>query len=250
MTEPIKTNETSKQTTGTAVPAHQESKGIFVTFEGGEGVGKSTQIQLLKARLKAFGYDVITLREPGGTQIGEQIRTILLEPTNTAMSAVTELLLYEAARAQLVQQVIAPHLQSGKVVLCDRFSDSTLAYQAAARGLDINMVRSANALGTGGLTPSRTIVLSHDVKLGLAKAAQKGPDRLEAEDVSFHQKVHAAFEQLATDEPKRVRLVRIHESKADTAEAIFAQLGDLFPAANRQSFTIDEALLNIIKDVK
>jgi dTMP kinase len=221
--------------------------GVFVSFEGGEGTGKSTQILLLKARLEAVGYRVLTLREPGATAVGEQIRAILLDPSNTLMNPLSELLLYEAARAQLVCEVIRPALAAGMVVLCDRFSDSTLAYQGAARGLGLDFVRRANAVGADGLLPDRTIILSRDIGEGLRKAAEKGPDRLEAEDCDFHERVHAAFLAIAKSEPERVRLVSIAADKPTTAAAVFAQLADLFPAAAARPFDISDELIALVK---
>jgi dTMP kinase len=228
----------------------RDDNGVFITFEGGEGVGKSTQIKLLQARLEANGYDVLCLREPGGTAIGEQIRAILLNPNNNSMEATSELLLYEAARAQLVNQVIKPALTAGQIVLCDRYFDSTFAYQARARGLDAGMVNQANRIGSDGLAPTRTILLEQDVSRGLQKATEDGADRLEAEGLEFHQKVHEGFDLLAATYPERIYKVKCQEKKQDTAVAVFDQLKDLFPKAANSSFTITDTLLQAIKDTK
>ncbi|MDR1712750.1 MAG: dTMP kinase [Coriobacteriales bacterium] len=227
--------------------AKASSPGVFITFEGGEGVGKSTQILLLARRLEAMGYRPLCLREPGGTPIGEAIRAVLLNPANTALDITAELLLYEAARAQLVSEVIKPALAQGGIVLCDRFTDSTLVYQGIARGLGLEAVRRANQIGSQGLTPDRTIVLVNDPEVALSRAARDGADRLEAEGLSFHRQVYAGFEQLAAAEPQRVRLVAANEGKAETADKVFSQLADLFPQAAARDFTITDDLLEQVK---
>ncbi|NLG11226.1 MAG: dTMP kinase, partial [Coriobacteriaceae bacterium] len=206
-------------------------KGIFITFEGGEGVGKSTQIKLLAARLEAAGIEVLCLREPGGTTIGESIRTLLLDPNTIELGSMSELLLYEASRAQLTEEVILPALQQGVTVLCDRYIDSTTAYQGYARGLNLDLVACANLLGSNGLLPDRTIVLELDVGVSLGKATKDGADRLEAEGLEFHTLVHQGFAQIAAQDAARVRRVQCQELKQDTAMAVFDQVSDLFPSA-------------------
>jgi dTMP kinase len=247
-------SEIRDETTETFPPSCLVDRAPFITFEGGDGVGKSTQIRLLQARLEAAGYEVLCLREPGGTGVGEQIRAILLDPANDALQPLSELLLYEAARAQLVQEVIVPALAAGTVVLCDRYYDSTFAYQVSARGLDVSLVEAANQIGSDGLTPTRTILLEQDVSKGLEKAAEKGADRLEAEGLAFHQKVHDGFAQLARAYPKRIRCVPCCEEKSGTAAAVFEQVKDLFPwAATEEAlagFQITDELLQTIKDSK
>jgi dTMP kinase len=224
------------------------ARGIFITFEGGEGVGKSTQIKLLAARLEAAGLKVLSLREPGGTRISEKIRTILLDPENIELDWVSELLLYEAARAQLVAQIIEPALAQGTTVLCDRFTDSTLAYQGVARGLGFELVERANRLGSKNLVPHRTIVLAHDLELSLERATQEGADRLEAEGLVFHEQVLQGFVQIAANEPERVRIVESRELKQETAEQVFAQVADLFPQVALLHFEITPQLLNKIHE--
>jgi len=226
------------------------SQGIFITFEGGEGVGKSTQIHLLAERLRAADYQVVTMREPGGTPIGEKIRNILLNPTHTELDAISELLLYEAARAQLVAERIVPALETGAVVLCDRYTDSTLAYQGVARGLGKELVQTANTIGSKGIKPQRTIVLMHDVEASLTNASKKGADRLEAEGVDFHTRVHEGFAEIAAAEPERVRTVSWQSAKEDTAALIFDEVSDLFPRAKDQSFEVTPELLKKIKGEK
>ncbi|MCL2680630.1 MAG: dTMP kinase [Coriobacteriia bacterium] len=198
--------------------------GTFITFEGGEGTGKSTQIELLAKVLQAAGQRVLTLREPGSSAISEDIRAILLDVANGDLSARAELFLYQAARAQLTDQVIGSALAQGMVVLCDRFFDSTTAYQGHARGLDIDQIAQLNLLATDGLTPDLSIVLDIPPEIGLQRAARTGtPDRLEQEDLAFHQQVRAGFLAIAAAEPQRVFVV---DATQDTA-VIAAEIYDL-----------------------
>lgn len=223
---------------------------LFITFEGGEGVGKTTQIRLLANRLENAGYTVCCLREPGGTAIGEQIREVLLDRANTAMAPVAELLLYEAARAQLVEEVIRPALERGEVVLIDRFYDSSTAYQAYARGLGRELVDKANEIGSNGLTPTRTILLTKDVDEGLRDATKEGADRLELEGHEFHEKVHRAFDELAQLYPERIVKVACETLKADTHNAVFAAVADMFNEAAAAPYEITGVLLDKIKESK
>jgi len=223
---------------------------ICISFEGGEGVGKSTQIRLLAQRLTRAGYEVCCLREPGGTSIGEQIRSILLDSANSSLTPISELLLYEAARAQLVTEIIEPALAAGKVVLIDRFTDSTLAYQAYARGIDKELVDSANNIGSRALVPTRTILLDKDVDAGLEQATQFGADRMEAEGREFHERVHEGFKQLLEQYPERIIVVPCQERKEDTHEGVFAAVADLFNEQASEPFGISEELLLKIKEEK
>ncbi|HBT94905.1 MAG TPA: dTMP kinase [Coriobacteriia bacterium] len=223
-------------------------RGIFITFEGGEGVGKSTQILLLAKRLEAAGIEVERLREPGGTRIGEAIRAVLLDAGNTELNAISELLLYEAARAQLVTELIEPALQRGAVVLCDRYTDSTVAYQGIARGLGVDEVEQLNRIGSLGVAPDRTILITHDAKEALERATEQGADRLEAEGMEFHKKVLGGFEFLAAKELDRIRKVPCHPEKKDTAIAVFEQVADLFPDIETDDFVITDELLAQVKE--
>src|SRR3989454_9483191 len=179
--------------------------GFFITFEGPEGGGKSTQIHRLAAALAEEGYVVWTTREPGGTRLGEMIRPLLLGPQQTRLSPWTEALLFTAARAELVDEVIRPRLQRGEVVLCDRFSDSTLAYQGYGRGLDLKTLQRLQAEATGSLTPDRTLLLNLPVEAGLARIPRTAQDRLDRETAAFHQRGHARVEQIAVQDPGRGR---------------------------------------------
>ena len=206
-------------------------RGVFVTFEGGDGVGKSTHIRYVANELRLAGREVVCLREPGGTGIGESLRAMVLDPDNGEISSEAELLMYEAARAQLVREVIRPALERGAVVLCDRFSDSTIAYQAYGRGLPLDFVRRANAFATGGIIPDRTILLVlGNTRKSLARATGAGAgDRMEQAGEVFHSRVNRAFLKLAKRDPKRIRIVRSSSSRKATAAAVAAELADILP---------------------
>ncbi|MDR1412411.1 MAG: dTMP kinase [Actinomycetes bacterium] len=201
---------------------------MFITFEGGEGVGKSTQIALLATRLRAAGFEVTTLREPGSSTVSEAIRAILLDPAHAGLSARAELLLYEAARAQLTAECVRPALQAGGVVLCDRYCDSTTAYQGYGRGLALSEVQALNAVATGGLVPDVTIVLDLPVAEGLRRAqATAAPDRLEQEESAFHERVRAGFLALAAAEPQRIQVIDAGQTRGDVARAVMDVLTPL-----------------------
>lgn len=201
------------------------AKGHFITVEGIDGVGKSTQAALIEAVLDSAGYDVLRLREPGGVKISEQIRAILLDPANAEMGDVCELLLYEAARAQLVHQVISPALAAGKTVVCDRFYDSTTAYQAFADGLDRNMVSQANELAVDGCRPDLTLVFDLPVEDALRRrSGREAEDRLELKGLEFQERVAAGFRAVAVDEPDRVKLIDAGGSIAEVFSGVAAEL--------------------------
>lgn len=201
------------------------SRGLFITVEGIDGCGKSTQARLIAAALEAAGRDVLRLREPGGVKISEQIREILLDPANAEMGDVCELLLYEAARAQLVHQVIRPALAAGKTVVCDRFYDSTTAYQAFADGLDRNMVSQANELAVDGCRPDLTLVFDLPVEDALRRrSGREAEDRLELKGLEFQERVAAGFRAVAADEPDRVKLIDAGESIAEVFSGVAAEL--------------------------
>lgn len=179
---------------------------MFVTFEGPEGGGKTTQIRLLAEWLTSLGCDVVTTREPGGTRIGNAIRAVLLDPENTEMRAEAEILLFSAARAQLVGQVIRPQLERGGVVVSDRFADSTFAYQGYGRGLDLGALRMITAFATGGLTPDLTICLDLPVAEGLRRkrgGAVVEWNRMEREEREFHERVRVGYLALASEAGER-----------------------------------------------
>ena len=200
------------------------ARGTFLTFEGPEGSGKSTQLRRLAARLRASGRDVFETAEPGGTPIGQQIRRVLLDAQNREMCPTAELLLMFACRAQNVDQWILPALAAGKIVLSDRFTDSTLVYQGVARGLGTEVVYEVDRIACRGLVPKLTLVIDIDTETGLERAhlrnrETKGVEtRIDEQEISFHKKVRAAYHQLASDEPDRVKLIdggRAEEAVAD-----------------------------------
>lgn len=207
--------------------------GFFITFEGIEGCGKSTQLSLLKTRLEKMGRAVLGVREPGGTLLGEQVRSVLLNTTEEGIDPWAELFLYEACRAQLVAKVIRPALIEGKVVLCDRFYDSTLAYQGFGRGLDREKIAGLNTLATGGLVPDLTILVDCAEDVGLKRAWSRinsasgaKEDRFEKEDAAFHSRVREGFLEIARG-ASRVRVVdgsreisTVHREICDIIEGV------------------------------
>ncbi len=177
---------------------------LFITFEGPDGSGKSTQVKLLSEALTAAGHDVLTVREPGGTLISEQIRDVVHSLRNREMSDRAECLLYNAARAQLVDQLIVPHLRRGGIVLCDRYADSTLAYQGYGRGLELNAVRSVIAFATQNLKPDVTFYLDLAVEEGIERRKHGGEwNRLDDQTLEFHRRVRAGYLQMVRAEPER-----------------------------------------------
>ena len=203
--------------------------GVLVTLEGVDGSGKTTQLEFLAQALNESGRECLCLREPGGTAISEQVRQLLLDPANDGMAAETELLLYEAARAQLVREVIEPALERGVVVLCDRFYDSTFAYQASARGLDEDLVRKANDIGSCGLKPTRTLVLDIDPREAYVRAVEGGADRMESEGINFQQRVRAGYVRATELEDERIRLVDATGEVADVFMRLIEELDDVIP---------------------
>lgn len=189
-------------------------KGFFITFEGIEGSGKSTQIALLAKHLTSNGMRIALTREPGGTPIGDQVRKILLDPANRMLDPAAELLLYAASRAQHLHEIILPRLAEGTTVLCDRFSDATLAYQGYGRGLDQEMIRALDRIVTAGIRPNLTILFDIDPSLGVARARGRNNSRgletearFENEELAFHDRVRRGYLALAAQEPDRIRVV-------------------------------------------
>lgn len=180
-------------------------EGIFITMEGPDGSGKTTQIDLLKKYLEHKGYDIVIAREPGGTVIGEAIRKIILNPEYEEMGHMTELLLYASARAQLVNQVIKPALTEGKAVICDRFVESSAVYQGIGRGLGVDTVYEVNNYALGDVQPKLTIFMDLDAEEGIKRKKEQAElDRMEKEDLSFHKRVVDGYRQLARLYPERI----------------------------------------------
>lgn len=206
--------------------------GVFITFEGIDGSGKTTQLKILSRLLEQQGMDVLCIREPGGTLIGEGIREILLDGRNTAMSDRCELLLYEAARAQIADEVIRPALDASKVVLCDRFLDSTLAYQGFGRGLDPIMIGELSSFATAGLIPDRTLFFRIPMSVSRSRLMATGadPDRLERSGDGFFERVASGFERIAESDPDRIRVVDGEGTPVQTALLMLEEVADLFPA--------------------
>ena len=182
-------------------------RGLFIVMEGPDGSGKTTQIEQLSEYLTRLGRTCLITREPGGTGIGEQIRQVILDPDNKGMSEVTEMLLYAAARAQLMKEKIVPAIEAGQVVLSDRFLDSSLVYQGIARGLGVDAVRMVNALGIGSFSPDLVIFLDLPEEEGIRrKKGQKQLDRMEQESLDFHHMVAEGYRQILRDRPDVVRI--------------------------------------------
>lgn len=205
--------------------------GVFITFEGPEGSGKTTQSSRLAERLRSGGREVVTMREPGGTPTGEAIREILQhDSAGEPIAPETEVLLFAASRAQLVRTVLLPALERGACVVCDRFSDSTLAYQGYGRGFDVEQLIAINAFATSGIQPDVTVLLDLDVARGFERigkrneAEHRNRDRFEKEEISFHEAVRAGYLELAQRWPERFAVIRSDGDVATVAESIWAVL--------------------------
>lgn len=213
--------------------------GTFISFEGIEGSGKTTQIQLLTDVLTRNGYTTLLTREPGGTVISEKIRSILLDSANSGMSPIAELLLYGASRNQHVREVIQPALEAGKVVLCDRYADATTAYQGAARQIPEKIIEEIHRIATEGIWPGLTILIDLPTKIGLMRANKRnaldptalGLDRFEREQLSFHERVRLGYLEIAKKEPNRIAVVNgeqsVEELHKEILTAIKARLSSI-----------------------
>jgi dTMP kinase len=215
--------------------------GFFITIEGPEGAGKSTQARRLASALEVAGHSVVLTREPGGTEIGEAIRTILLEQRNHAMLAETEALLHTAARSQHVGEKIRPALANGQIVVCDRFVDSTLAYQGGGRGIAIERLGAIQEIATGGLKPDLKILLDLPVEVGLARrfGASGEINRMDTAGEDFHRRVRATFLQLANEQPDDWIVIDASRNEAEVTEGLLravASRTDLLPALKDVDF--------------
>ena len=210
------------------------ARGRFITFEGPEGSGKSTQLHLLGERLRSAGHDVMETQEPGGTAIGIQIRHVLLDAKNRELRPTAELLLMFASRAQNVDESILPALSAGRTVLSDRFTDSTLVYQGVGRGLGPDVVYELDRIACRGLVPDLTLLIDIDAETGLARAHRRSvrtedPEtRMEEQEMGFHRKVREAYRQLATDEHQRIRLIDGSQTREAVAIEVWQAVESLF----------------------
>lgn len=208
--------------------------GKFVTFEGPDGAGKTTQLKMLGARLVSLGLAVSYTREPGGTRISEEIRKLLLDPANREMGSRTEALLYAAARSQHVEEFIRPEVAAGKIVLCDRFTDSTIAYQGYGRGIDLAFLEELNKMATAGIVPDLTFILDIDPGQGINRISEKravatgeGKDRIESENLSFHSRVRTGFLELARRDKVRCQVIDAAMGRDEIHHEIFRLMSEV-----------------------
>ncbi len=201
-------------------------KGKLITFEGSEGSGKSTQIQLLYYTLRSRHKNAVWVREPGGVRISERIRRILLDPQNKKMDGICETLLYMASRAQLVSELIRPALQRGRVVLCDRFLDSTVVYQGYGYGVSIDLIKGVGGMATQGLTPDLTFLFDIETQKGLFRKGKR-KDRIEQRSLSYHRRVRRGYLELARQDPQRIKVIKASRSKKEIQREIQQWVDDL-----------------------
>ena len=202
---------------------------LFITFEGGEGSGKSVQARALYRRLCRLSIPAVLTHEPGGTPSGDRIARLLKWAHDADISPLTELLLFNASRTQLVKEIIRPGLESGKIVICDRYYDSTTAYQSYGRGLDLEMVMTINSTATQGLKPDLTVLLDITVEEGHTRKAGKKRDRFEQEDTAFHQMVRDGYLKLAAEETDRWLVIDASQSRPKIREIIWQRVNQLLP---------------------
>ena len=200
---------------------------LFITFEGGEGCGKSVQARVLYRRLSQLVIPVVLTHEPGGTPLGKKLARWLKWTQETSISPLAELLLFNTSRTQLVDEVIRPNLEKGKVVICDRYADSTTAYQSYGRGLDLEMVKAINNAATQGIKPNLTVLLDIAAEAGLARKTKKRQDRFERENIAFHQRVRGGYLKLAANDPERWLVIDATQSKRKIAEVIWQRVSQL-----------------------
>ena len=200
---------------------------LFITFEGGEGSGKSLQTRALHRKLNRLGVPVVLIHEPGSTALGERLTRLLKWGKSTDISPLTELMLFNASRVQLLDDIIKPALKAGKIVICDRYTDSTIAYQGYGRGLDVEIVKSVNNTAAQGLKPNLTILLDISPEQGFSRIQERLKDRFEKEDMSFHQRVREGYLRLANDEPQRWLVIDAGLSKERIKQIIWQKVSSL-----------------------
>lgn len=195
-------------------------RGIFITFEGPEGCGKSTHSKLLSDYLRKKGYPVVHTREPGGTKLGEKIRQVLLNSKAIEISDLAELFLFEACRSEIVKELIAPALGRKRIVICDRFSDATFAYQGYGGGIPLGVIGELDRAATGGMTPDFTILLDVDTATGLARAKKKGADRMEKKTAAYHKRVRSGYLERARLNPARITVISVTDGIEKTQKIV------------------------------
>lgn len=204
-------------------------KGLFITFEGTDGSGKTTQIRLMKEYINNKGYEVVLSREPGGTRVSELIRDLVLDPANVEIYPLTEMILYAASRAQHVAQVIRPAIDMGKIVICDRFVDSSYAYQGCGRGVDLKIVTDVNRVAIDGMIPDITFFLDIDPEIAIARRINStGADRIEQEKIDFHTRVYDGYKKMALLYPDRIKTIDANKSIKEISSQINEYLTELF----------------------
>jgi dTMP kinase len=204
-----------------------KNRGLFITFEGCEGCGKSTQTRLLYDRLQTRKIPVVLTQEPGGTPLGNRVRNLLKVKRDININPLAELFLFISCRSQLVADVINPALNSGQVVICDRFTDSTLVYQGYGRGLDLKLITSVNAIATGGLEPDLTVLLDTEPGLGLRRKHNSADDRFEAENIAFHHKIREGYLKLAQEKPGRWLVVEPGQTIENVSGIIWERIAPI-----------------------
>lgn len=209
---------------------------LFITFEGSEGCGKSTQARALWRKLSRLGIPTILTHEPGGTALGNQLRRVLKKGRQDKISPIAELFLFAACRIQLVTEVIRPSLRQGKVVICDRFADSTTAYQGYGRGLDLETIKKTNELATQGTKPDLTVFLDIPTQKGLSRKQSTANDRFEAENITFHNKVRAGYLKLAAEEPRRWLVIDATLSRARIGKIIWDRVSHLLQTEKKSRY--------------
>ncbi|PYG89188.1 dTMP kinase [Ruminiclostridium sufflavum DSM 19573] len=202
--------------------------GKFITFEGTDGSGKTTQIKLLEGYVREKGYEVVLSREPGGTKVSESIRDIILDPSNTDITPLTEMIMYAASRAQHVAQVIRPAVEAGKVVICDRFVDSSYAYQGSGRGVDLRIIADVNRVAIDGMSPDMTFFLDIAPETAIKRRINaSGADRIEQEKIDFHRRVYEGYKKMALLFPERIRAIDANKSISEISSQIIECLNEL-----------------------
>lgn len=204
-------------------------KGLFITFEGTDGSGKTTQIKLLEAYMMKKGYEVVLSREPGGTRVSEIIRDIILDPRNKEIVPLTEMIMYAASRAQHVAEIIEPAIESGKIVICDRYVDSSYAYQGSGRGVDLKSVADVNRIAVHGTVPDITFFLDIDPEISIKRRINStGADRIEQEKLDFHRRVYDGYKKLSILYPDRIKTIDATKSIDEISLQINCFIDKLF----------------------